>query len=51
MPKRRSLRAQQKAAQRKKKRGQKLSSYARKRQYLNKNGGFGFEYSEPKPWK
>lgn len=34
-------------------RGTKLkrSNYARKREYLVKHGGFGFEYAEPKPWK
>lgn len=27
------------------------SNYARKKSYLASNGGFGFEYAEPKPWK
>lgn len=27
------------------------SVYARKRKYLDREGGFGFEYPEPKPWK
>jgi hypothetical protein len=27
------------------------SKYSRKRRYLNSNGGFGFEYLNPKPWK
>lgn len=27
------------------------SNYARKHRYLKANGGFGFEYAEPKPWK
>ena len=27
------------------------SNYAKKRQFLVKNGGWGFEYPEPKPWK
>jgi hypothetical protein len=27
------------------------SKYARKRKYLVKNGGFGFQYPEPKPWR
>ena len=29
----------------------KKSNYARKREYLNRNGGYGFDYPEPKPWK
>jgi hypothetical protein len=35
----------------KKKKPKGPSAYARKRQYLNKRGGWGWEYSEPKPWK
>jgi hypothetical protein len=27
------------------------SPYARKREYLRKNGGWGFDYGNPKPWK
>lgn len=27
------------------------SRYARKRKYLDKNGGSGDSYPEPKPWK
>ena len=27
------------------------SNYARKRAYLNRNGGFGSDYPDPKPWK
>ena len=27
------------------------SNYARKRVYLHKNGGFGFDYGYVKPWK
>ena len=26
------------------------SQYGRKRRYLRANGGWGFEYAEPKPW-
>lgn len=27
------------------------SAYARKRKYLDREGGWGFDYPEPKPWK
>ena len=27
------------------------SPYAKKQRFLATNGGFGFEYPEPKPWK
>lgn len=27
------------------------SKYARKRSYLNRFGGWGWEYAVPKPWK
>ena len=27
------------------------SAYGRKRRYLDANGGFGFDYPAPKPWK
>lgn len=27
------------------------SNYARKAAYLRANGGWGWEYPEPKPWK
>jgi hypothetical protein len=27
------------------------SKYGRKRRYLDREGGWGFDYSEPKPWK
>lgn len=27
------------------------SNYARKKNYLAREGGWGFEYAEPKPWK
>jgi len=27
------------------------SNYAKKARFLAKYGGFGFDYSEPKPWK
>ena len=27
------------------------SVYAKKQRFLGTNGGFGFEYPEPKPWK
>jgi hypothetical protein len=27
------------------------SKYARKRVYLKRAGGFGFDYPTPKPWK
>lgn len=27
------------------------SRYGRKRRYLVVNGGWGFEYPEPKPWR
>ena len=29
----------------------KNSRYGRKRKYLDRNGGFGFQYAAPKPWK
>ena len=27
------------------------SRYAKKKAYLTKHGGWGFDYPEPKPWK
>ena len=45
-------RAQRKAAKaRSMKHGGHKSNYARKHEFLLAHGGFGFEYSEPKPWK
>lgn len=28
-----------------------VSNYSKKRRYLDRNGGWGWEYSNPKPWK
>jgi len=48
--KRRTQRANQRAAKAKRDK-KKVGNYAKKRAYLNKHGGMGFEYPEPKPWK
>ncbi len=32
-------------------RGGEESSYAKKKKYLTKNGGWGWQYEAPKPWK
>lgn len=53
MAKRRTVRRAQKAqakAHRMKNPGT-TSRYARKRLHLLKNGGWGFNYPDPKPWK
>lgn len=49
-------RAKQKQAKRARKAAQMKnpgfkSKYARKVAYLNHEGGWGFDYPEPKPWK
>ncbi len=38
-------------ARHKTRKGKGNSRYARKREYLNIHGGWGWEYKEPKPWK
>jgi len=35
----------------KRKSGKKKSNYERKHEYLSRNGLWGFEVSNPKPWK
>lgn len=48
--------SRKRAALKDKKRLQQLkpgeeSKYARKNRFLSTNGGWGFEYPSPKPWK
>jgi hypothetical protein len=49
--KRRTARAQQRISKKKSSRQGGKSKYARKREWCARNGVFGFEILEPKPWK
>lgn len=48
--KRSTQRAQKRASKKSSRQGGK-SKYARKREWCARNGVFGFEVLEPKPWK